>query len=146
MDPDTREQINELAALRDAHEQRLRVLVLQAAKTGMATEPSKLIEIQEIEQKITQITATLAELQAGEARALERKIRAANTNDLHDISAQLFDFSQGIDRNLRRLFELLLVFQDRDSARRRQREHIVNLFYITIAVLVFVDILLRILR
>ncbi len=146
MDPDTREQINELAALRDAHERRLRVLVLQAAKTGIQTDASRLIEIQEIEQEITKITTTLAELQAGEARAIERKIRAANTNDLHDISVQLFDFSQGIDRNLRRLFELLLVFQDRDSARRQRREHIVNLFYITIAVLVFVDILLRVLR
>ncbi len=144
MDPETQQQLRDLAELRDTHEKRLRILLLQAAYTGRQTPPHALLEIGEIQEQITQITATMAKLQIAESRRVEQVALAASVTDLGDISMQISEIGSNLSRELRHLFELSLLHQDVDTVQRRRRQRWTNIFYITITALVIVDILVRV--
>lgn len=144
VDESTQEQINDLAGLRDEHEKRLNALLRQQARLGRASPVEINLEIEEIQVKVSRITADMARLQIGASRILQITAHANDVNSFSDISNQIGDTTTTVLHSIHSLIALILQEQDEDEEKRNKRQNTTNLFYILICALVLADILVRI--
>lgn len=142
----TAEQINDLLERQDAHEQRLRVLMLQSAKFGRSTPAEIQTEVREIQTEVLNIALQISKLQINANKAEHRQIIATNTEDLADVSLQISSSTDAIRRFQQTILAQLVDWTDGDKNERARRQRITNIFYLTVVVMLAIDILVRLFR
>lgn len=145
MDAETRSQIEDLTSLRDAHRARLRVLELQRARAGYSTAAEIETEIGTIEGQIRDIDWTINRLHIAEARWITRSIPPAGGTEfttgnhrddqLLAILRALETLQSAIHSEAGSIHRLLQTMVSDDSAERRRRQRLTDLFFIGIIVL-----------
>ena len=139
----TAHQIEHLLRLQDAHEQRLRVLVVQAAQTGRSTPAEAIVEVREIQNKILSLAGEIGKLQTSATQAEHREHVAVNTSDLSDVSLQLSSSTEIIRKWQQTTLEQLINWFDSDKLARGQRQRTTTLFYCAVLIMLAIDILVR---
>jgi hypothetical protein len=142
----TATQIADLIERQEAHEARLRVLMLQAAQRGSNTPPEIIVEVRSIQQEVLQIATQITKLQIHASKADQRQYIAEGTHDLADVSLQLSSSTETIRRFQQDMFVQLLRFFDSDTESRRRRQRITNWFYASVLVMLAIDIGIRLFR
>lgn len=156
MDAETRSQIEDLTTLRDAHRGRLRVLELQRARTGYSTAAEIQTEIEDIEGKIREIEQAITRLHVAEARWLARSMPPASgaevttgnhrDDQLLAILRTLETLQSAIHSEAGGIHRLLDAMVADDSAERRRRQRLTDLFFIGIIALLIVLIFIILAR
>lgn len=139
----TDEQIADLLERQEAHEARLRVLMLQKAKLGSNAPPEVIIEVREIQREVLQLATQITKLQLNASKAEQRQHIADQTHDLSDVSLQLSSSTETIRRFQQDMFIELLRWFDADTDARKRRQRMTTLFYCSVVIMLAIDILIR---
>lgn len=139
----TEDQIHHLLELQDAHEQRLRILLVQNAQRGSGAPAETLIEVRSIQTTILQLAVQIGKLQTSATQAEHREFTATNTNDLSDVSLQLSSSTDLIRKIQQTTLEQLVQWFDENSQLRESRQRMTTIFYFTVVIMLAIDILIR---
>jgi hypothetical protein len=144
LDGRTQHQIADLLERQEAHERRLSILLLQAAQSGRSTAAEITVEVREIQVEVLEIAEQITKLQIKETKSGIWQHRAESTADLADVSFQLSSATESIRKFQIYNFEQLKQWFDIDTSSRKKRQRITNAFYLSVVVMLAIDILLRI--
>lgn len=139
----TSNQIADLLERQEAHEHRLRVLMLQAAQRGTSTPAEIIVEVRNIQMEVLSIAQQITKLQLSASKAEQRQHIADSTSDLADVSLQLSSSTETIRKFQQIMLQQLIDWFDSDSSARERRQRITNWFYVAVLVMLAIDIALR---
>ena len=143
---ETEQQLHDLEQLRNEHQQRLQVLLIQQAQQGYSTPAHIITEIGKIERQIEQLNTTFKRLVTQQARTLEREQRATNTTELADLSRQITDATDDIKAAISGVFVQFQNYLDRDLPQRQQRQREVTIYRVVQISLLILIVILLVLR